>query len=364
MPAEQSEASIARARALRQEGRYEEALAAYRAAAEGPLPDFKALQNMATLLADLGRFEEAEAALRRTLEVAPADAPTRLALASALLAQGRYAEGWSFYDARFEAGEPGNTLPDLAAPRWRSFHPAGKRILVIPEQGFGDQIQFVRFVPGLAAAGARVFLLAKPPLYRLFRDSLRAATVIELEGTVSFPPPDFYVLSNDLPGLAGVTADTIPSAPYLAAPPPPLMLPLPDRPRIGIMTRGNPALKMDGLRSLPPAAAERLRRALPGTVVDLAPEATGARDFADTAALIGALDLVISVDTAVAHLAGALGKPCLTLLRSFGGDWRWPRMAPSTPWYPSMRLFWAGLDGDWEAAIDGVVAAAGAEQAR
>ena len=360
--ADKSVAMLDRARALwREDGRYDEALGLYRAILDAQPDDLRALQGMGALLAELGRLDEAEAALRRTLAGAPSDAAARYTLGSVLLSMGRYAEGWSYHGARFEIEALGNRLPPLAVPRWQSFHPANKTVLIVPEQGFGDQIQFARFGPGLGAAGARVGLLAKPPLMRLFRDSFPQASVVALEGEVSFPEPDFYVMSGDLAGLAGITPETVPCAPYLTAPPPP---PLPPGFRVGFMSRGNPALTADHLRSLPGDVAERLRAALPGTVVDLAPEVTGARDFADTAALISGLDLVVTVDTAVAHLAGALGKRCLTLVRSFASDWRWPRLQPTTPWYPSMTLHWASLEGDWSAAIDEVAALVQAEAAR
>jgi hypothetical protein len=149
----------------------------------------------------------------------------------------------------------------------------------------------------------------------------------------------------------GVTAQTVPGAAYLRATTP--WPDLGDGFRIGIVARGSPANAQDARRSLPPEMEARLR-ALPGRVVGLDPAETGASDFADTAAIVAQLDLVISVDTAVAHLAGAMGKPCWTLLPKAGTDWRWLRERTDTPWYPAMRLYRQEADGDWGEVLDRV----------
>jgi len=127
---------------------------------------------------------------------------------------------------------------------------------------------------------------------------------------------------------------------------------------VGLCTTGNPKHLNDRWRSLSSAVAAQLQSRLPGTVIDVSPEKTGARDFADSAAIMAGLDLVVSVDTSVAHLAGALDKPCLLLLPGFGTDWRWLRGREDSPWYPRHTLFRSEVDGDWSAAIEAVAARA------
>lgn len=346
---EEANALIDAATRLRLADRFDEALACYRDVVARRPDHPKATQHLGALLGQLGRYDEAEAMLRHTLTLVPRDAATRHSLAGVLMAKGRYPEAWSFYDARFEAQPEHSPRPALDAPQWRSWHLGGKELLVFPEQGLGDQIQFARFLPGLAVAGARVTVLAPPPLVRLFAASMPDIRVLAAAGRVDFPDPDFWVMSADLPGLAGATLATLPVAPYLRA-----TLPAPALPsgfKVGLMTQGNPRLAMDARRSLPPDVAARLRAALPGTVVGLHPDESGARDFADTAAIVAALDLVVSVDTAVAHLAGAMGKRCLTLIRGFAPDWRWMADRDDSPWYPSMTLYRGTVAGDWTDAV-------------
>jgi ADP-heptose:LPS heptosyltransferase len=150
-----------------------------------------------------------------------------------------------------------------------------------------------------------------------------------------------------------VTPQTVPNAPYLTASAPPPALP--PGLRVGLMTRGAAHYGADATRSLSDEAAEALRALPAAAMVDLAPEATGARDFADTAAIVQALDLVISVDTAVAHLAGAMGKPVWILLPAENTDWRWLRERRDSPWYPTARLYRQAPGEGWEAVVAAVL---------
>ena len=348
------DALIAWATTLREAERFDAAREVYRNATRAYPDSARAWQHFGALSGQLGHLGEAEAALRRALELVPADAATRYTLAGVLMTQGDYAEAWSFYAARFDLPDLNiHRPPNFPYPQWRSWHAGGKQVLVFPEQGAGDQIQFVRFVPLLVEQGAHVTLLAPRPLYRLFSDSFPQARVIAAEGSVEFPDPDFWVASADLPGLTGATLETLPRPPYLHTTA--VWPALPPGFKIGLATRGNPKLTQDRRRSLPNALVERLKRDLPGQVVSLHPEDSGAGDYADTAAIIAQLDLVVSVDTSVAHLAGALGKPCHLLVREFAADWRWMRGRDDSPWYPNTRLYRGGMDGDWSGAIERLV---------
>ena len=217
------------------------------------------------------------------------------------------------------------------------------------------QIQAARFAPVLKAQGAAVTLVCAAALTQLFAGSLGVEVVAE-EGAIEFPDPDAWMTSGSLAWRLGVTPETVPNGPYLTAP---KGMPNSAGLRIGLMTRGNPAYENDANRSLPPGIAERLR-GLPGGTMDLDPAATGARDFADTAALIESLDLVVSVDTAVAHLAGAMGKACWVLLPAEGTDWRWLRGRADSPWYPSVTLFRQQRGESWDAVVDRVETVAAA----
>jgi hypothetical protein len=178
--------------------------------------------------------------------------------------------------------------------------------------------------------------------------------VLSAKGHVEFPDPDGWVMACSLAGRLGVTPETVPHAPYLRATSA-WSKPLPAGFRVGLMTSGNPAYSNDQNRSLPPTAVEALQ-ALPAQVIDLRPSETGAADFADTAALVAELDLVISVDTAVAHLAGAMGKPCWVLLPASGLDWRWMRGRGDSPWYPSASLYRQAEPDDWTPVLEAVAA--------
>jgi len=339
----------ARAAALRDAGRPEAAAELYLEMVARDPHDPEPHHHLGALRAGQGRLDEAEAAYRRALALAPGAAGTQRLLATLLLSQGRFAEGFALFEARHLL--PGMGKPDLPFPEWRGEDLAGKRLLIWPEQGFGDQIQFARFAPILQARGVDVTLLCRPALARLFAGSL-GVRVLAAEGSVDFPDPDGWVMAGSLAGRLGITPQTVPGRPYLRA-----SSAWPRRLagdfKIGLATRGNPAFVNDANRSLPPAQAARLER-LPGAVVDLDPARTGAGDFADTAALIDQLDLVIAVDTAVAHLAGAMGKPCWLLLSALGADWRWLRERTDTPWYPSMRLFRQSAPGDWDPVLQAV----------
>jgi tetratricopeptide (TPR) repeat protein len=347
-----SRALHAKAREAQSAGRYPEAEALYAAAIQADPRSLAAQHDRGGFYKLLGRLDEAEISLRAAHKLAPGDPGTRHALGIVLLSQGRYREGWSFYDARHEIAGPVVRKPRLPYPEWNGEPLAGKRLLIAPEQGLGDQIQFARFAPWLSAQGADVTLICHPPLAPLFQQSFEVR-VLAGGGEVEFPDPDYWVMSGSLTGRSGLGPDQLPNAPYLRSAAP--------GPRaagaIGIATRGNPQHVNDANRSLPPALAEELR-GLEGAT-SLHPEDTGATDFAQTAALVAGLDMVISVDTSVAHLAAAMGKPTWILLPRLMTDWRWMEGRNDSPWYPTVRLFRQPEPGDWRSVLAEVRGALG-----
>jgi hypothetical protein len=204
-------------------------------------------------------------------------------------------------------------------------------------------IMYARFLAELKARGIAPTVVVPPALVRLFEP-----LGVELVSTGTggnLPQPDAWTLMGSLPWRLGVTLESLPSAPYLAA--------APRGPGgIGVVWRGSPTHRNDATRSLPPKLGAELLT-LPGAV-DLDPAATGARDLADTAEIVAGLDQVITVDTAVAHLAGALGRPVSILLPKLNTDWRWLRGRPDSPWYPSARLYRQETARDWRPVLDAV----------
>lgn len=382
-----ADARFARAFDLQQQGRWAEAADAYRALTRPALtlkvavglggalgelgqfgeaahwlglavrhrPDDPELRRLfGNLLADMGRTAQAEAEYRAALAAHPDDLAAQLALGGLLLSLDRYAEGWPLLEARATLNPRAVPPVTVRYPQWRGEDLAGKSILVWLEQGFGDQIMMARFARSLKARGAgHVTLACRPALSHLF-STAGADEVLEaaVGQTLTVRPHDYWTRYFSLPGALGVTAATIPAEPYLA---------VPDDRRatgdgfsgVGVCWRASPTGFNGAQKSIPDAAVAPL---LAGGAVSLHPEDTGAKDFADTAAILARLDLVVSIDTSVAHLAGALGKPCWTLLPAVRCDWRWGRGRATSPWYPSMRLYRQAEAGRWGPVIDRVMA--------
>ena len=264
-----------------------------------------------------------------------------------LLSQGDYRAGFPLYEARTDQPNGAIRKPPLPFDEWTGQDLRGKRLLIWPEQGLGDKIMFARFIANLH--GAEVVVLCEPALEQLFRSNLDAQ-VIAASGRTEFPDPDYWILYGSLPHRLGI--GDIPPEPYFAATPKPRLA---KGARIGVCTRGNPIHPNDANRSLPPDQAARLL-GLPGAM-SLHVDDTGLRDLKETASLIAALDLVITVDTAVAHLAGALGEPVWILLPWSGCDWRWGVEGELSAWYSSARLVRRCADEPWSAVVDRVLAA-------
>jgi tetratricopeptide (TPR) repeat protein len=342
---------------------FDEAVSCYRRALELRADDHTALFNMAEALFRQNALEEAEAVCRRAAQIKPQDPETHFLLAAILLTQGKLPEGFKEYHWRCQ-GNP--WVAAVAAPCWDGSPLQGETILLRCEQGFGDAIQFLRYAPMAKLRGARVAFECPKPLARL---AARAAGVDEVvvEGTQR-PEFTYQLPLLSLPAIFETTLETIPAdIPYLSADArcvakwreelrgyPGL--------KVGIAWQGNPSYRRDYLRSialeqfLPLAmdgvhlislqhgfGREQLHALRNAPIVDLG-DRLG--DFYDTAAIVSNLDLVISSDCGVVHLAGALGiEAWLTL--PWVSDWRWLRERSDSPWYPSLRLFRQQKLGDW-----------------
>jgi tetratricopeptide (TPR) repeat protein len=348
-------------------GAIEDAEAAFRRALELNPQSAGTWNNLGKSLKQQNRLEEAIAAYQQAVTIQPDLTLAHYGLALALLAAGDLAAGFREYEWR-----PQRTPRQFPQPRWRGESLAGRTLFLHAEQGFGDAIQAVRFVPPLRQQGARVILECRSRLKRLFVYSQCADVVIAHDEPI--PAYDCCASLQSLPFFSGVTLETIPNqVPYLAAPPGG-ELPGPG-PRVGLVWAGNPKHNDDARRSIPLAEMAPilgipgkrffgLQIPVPGrdraklaTIPNFVNLGDGFRDFQDTAVAIGGLDLVIAVDTAVAHLAGALGKP-VWLLVAHAPDWRWFRQSGDrSPWYPTMRLFRQSQRNQWGPVIAEVAAA-------
>lgn len=343
---------IQRARQSQAAGDYDAAVRLYEAAVAAA-PNLSALRhNLAASYRSAGRLTDAEAAFRGALATA-SDPMTRYAVGSALLSLGCYSEAWPLYEARYDVRGLIQPKPRLPFPEWLGEPVDGRAVAIFPEQGFGDQIQFARFADTLSRRARQVTLLCHPALERLFGASFGAGVdVVAAAGSVNFPDPDVWVTCTSLPARLGVTLDSLEGAAYLRAPSPQGRSPGAEL-RVGFVGRGSPHHRNDGNRSLTPGA-EAILRELTSDMVDLDPASTGASDFADTADIVAGLDLVICVDTSVAHLAGAMGKSCWVLLPATDTDWRWLRERVDSPWYDSLKLYRQTRPGDWSDVLDAV----------
>ena len=291
--------------------------------------------NLGVICVATGRFAEAEAFFRAALAIDPSCAAPRHSLGALLLSDGRYAQGWPLWEARREVrGPEGN--PRLSFPEWGGEDLSGKHLLVALEQGLGDQILFARFIPELVARAGKVTFACDPLLVRLF--SGLGCDLLPVTPGCAVPRADCWTLSMSLGHKLGVTLETLPAAPYVAP-----RVPMTSGGGVGVVAQGSAINPNNRTRSLSDADAERLV----ALGRSLAPEVTGAKDFQDTADIIAGLDLVIAVDTAVAHLAGAMGQPVWVLVPAWETDWRWLRKRTDSPWYPSARLYRQQTTGKW-----------------
>ena len=346
----------------------------------GVNPQF--LLNLALALTDVDQRDQAVVYLLRAIGHAPADAAAHLALGQILLARGEFAAGWIEYEWRNETEAAKGTLPRMTSAAWNGMRLPG-RILLVGDQGYGDTIQFARYIPMVAGRCNEVIVGCSPEL---------APLLAQVPGVTSclfrwdeIPGHAAHARLSSLPYLFQTQASAIPSAPaYLSAPSgrrkawaERLEQALGSvQPRIGVAWSGRPTHPNDRRRSLrlarlqplfeaPDASFVSLQKPLPAAdaddlarnpaILDLAEEMT---DFGETAAIVENLDLVITIDTAIGHLAGALGKAVWVMLPT-PADWRWMLEGDTTAWYPSMRLFRQPAPGAWDEVVASVAEALG-----
>lgn len=384
---------------------YDEALALYDRLVTGEPGSVAGWNNRGNTLLAISRFDDAIQSYRQALTLIPSLHDARVALATCyqavgkyilalaecetvlravpdhaeahwnksllLLLAGDYHNGWREYEWRWRKRDFTSPRRDFPQPQWQGENPVGKRVLIHAEQGFGDTLQFCRYVTLVAALGAEVVFECHPPLAPLMETLHERLHVIPMG--LPLPPFDLHVPLLSLPLLFGTTVETVPArTPYLSTPPGRLplwqtLVPQSNTLKVGICWAGK--AYPDPRRSCSPEYFAPLA-AIPGMSLyslqvgwdshnhppDFFRDSTPhLHDFADTAALISRLDLIISVDTAVAHLAGALGKQTFVLL-PFVPDWRWLLDRPDSPWYPTMRLFRQTARQSWDEVIRQVTA--------
>ena len=318
-----------------------------------------------------GRHHEAIAAYTRAIELDPAFADARFHRALSLLLVGDFAAGWDEYEWRWAVGDAKTARPNLGLPEWNGEPLAGKGIYLYIEQGFGDAIMFARYAPLVAARGATVLFCVRPPVKALLADL--PGVIVGVPGDQG-PRCHYMCALLSLPRVFKTRLETIPAdVPYIHARPERIekwkaRIPRDGKLKVGLVWAGGRDYKADRVRTIGfkpfapllgnpavryvslHAEAREEDAALMAAHPEILHFGSELTDFADTAAVISQLDLVISVDTAVAHLAGAMAKPVWILL-PFTPDWRWLLGRDDSPWYPTARLFRQERSGDWPGVI-------------
>jgi tetratricopeptide (TPR) repeat protein len=362
--------------------RLDEALASFDQAIALDPDDAQAHLNRANLLGQQRRFNEAMTSYDRALELAPEDPEVHFHQAMCRLTLGDEAAGWRQYEWRWRCRQFEAVAREFSMPLWLGGESLeGRTLLVHAEQGLGDVLQFCRYIPALAGLGATVVFEVYPGLARLM-ERLAGSHMVIARGA-PLPPCDFHVPLMSLPLALGVQANQY-AAPYLVPDPADAEAwarrlegiegfrvglcwaggARPDQPvshaidlrRSLPLTAFRPLADLPGVRLIslqkgPPSSELAVAGDWPcGPIVDPTPDLN---DFADTAALVANLDLVIACDTSTAHVAGAIGKP-VWILNRFDGCWRWGHGREDSPWYPTARLFNQTKPGDWAAVIEAV----------
>jgi tetratricopeptide (TPR) repeat protein len=364
---------------LHTEGRFAEAVPAFeRAEALGSLP---AASNRGNSLLELGRMDQALAAHQSAADRDPTHSGARYNLALTQLRLGQWFEGWRNYESRWRFREVHRQPRVFSQPRWQGELLDGERVLLHAEQGLGDTIQFCRYAALVAARGGHPILQVQAPVARLLGSLAVVRAGLAQVALLEDPPPPFDLECPlmSLPAVFGTTPETVPwSGAYLGALGPSVRQSLslqslsPSVPQsllsVGIAWSGNPRYNSDAQRSVRLPVLLHLLRT-PGVSwislqkgpaayqiaelpcdVAIADAARRDPDLAETAATVACLDAVVSTDTSIAHLAGAMGKPVFLLLPHLS-DWRWMQDTPTTPWYPTVRLLRQPAPGDWNSVL-------------
>lgn len=333
----------------------------------------RAYVNLGNAVLALGKFNEARSLYEKGFALEASLPGARYNLALAQLRNGEFSDGWRNYESRWDFEELRLRRRHASTPLWRGQPLDGKTILLHAEQGLGDTLQFVRFAPLVAARGGRIILEVQPPLTRLLKD-FPGVTQIVPRGA-PLPAFDFQCPLMSLPLALGTTVEAIPSpGGYLKAEPRCSAISCPNCLRIGIAWSGNPRNKADASRSMPLSALLPIAD-VPGLTLislqkgagveqivplrdrlDIQNAASTHADMLETATFMASLDLVLTVDTSIAHLAGAMAKPVWIML-SWISDWRWMEQRTTSPWYSSARLFRQTSAGDWASVVAQVLAA-------
>lgn len=362
-------------RALRTQGRLKESREAGEAAVRiGAVP--AAISDLGDTLTALGEHDMALQAFEHAVARTPLLPRAHLGLAHALLMKGEFRAGWTEYEWRYKLANTKDILPKFKQPVWNGMPLKASRLLVICEQGFGDCFQFARYLPMVADRVASVVIGCGPEI-RTIMANIGGRAFETHERWEQLPPFQYQITISSLPMVFGTTLETIPApGPYLSADTAKvaawrtrLEAAAQGRKKVGFVWQGRPAHPNDRVRSTGLDALTRLielENILPvslqvghgrdqlakhparARVIDAADEL---KDFSDTAALVSALDCVVTIDSAIAHLAGALGKPCFVML-SHAGEWRWLEKRADTPWYPTLELVRQQTSGEgWDKVV-------------
>ena len=358
---------------LKRSGQFEEARLVFDKIVEQFPTRAEALSNLGNILMALGKSAGALLRHEQARQLAPDSPGIAFNQSHALLKTGDFANGWAAYENRLLMPHFNSLRQRLEMPRWNGEPLEGKTVLIWAEQGFGDTIQFARFLPMVAQRGGRVLFECQPELAALMRGIDGIGEVIPRS---ELPPAhDLQCPLLSLPRVFGTDVDSIPANVLTAPPKAGTGISLPGRSssrwNVGLVWRGSRRTQQPELREVPPEELAKLASSSDDQFFSLQKEATLSErsqlgpvtrlellmsNFTATALLLRQLDLVITIDTAVAHLAGALGKP-VWLLLPFAGEWRWLENRTDSPWYPTMRIFRQSEPGDWAGVIAEVTAA-------
>jgi hypothetical protein len=354
---------------LRGENRPDQALKCYMLAMVQDPNSAAAFNNYGNVMRECGFPKRGVPFLQYAIEADPTNITAKFNLAVSYLIMGDYARGWPAYEARWQYEHLAGTEPQYKQPRWRGEDLQGKTILVVGEQGHGDNIQFARFLLDLSSLGAEIIFQTTDALIPLFSSSAFKQTISFSQAPEGF---DYWIPIMSIPAVIGVTLENLPQNLGYIQPNSTLVqewhkrLGPKKRLRVGFCWSGRKDSWINQHKGMPFVDMLTLIKQNPdyewiNLQADCTPEeesvltANGVavyssviHNFGDTAALIQHLDVVLSVDTAVAHMSGAIGRPTWVMLNQYALDWRWLLNRDDSPWYPSARLFRQPAMGDWQ----------------